>query len=91
MILTWVLKRVGNANDTSLQSVAIATGGAIIFRTDFRQTSALPHTIIISEAGIKPISENKKKKLFQKRQQVGKRFREIEFYEKSSNVKNVIK
>lgn len=57
------MKRVGNANETSLQSVAIATGGAMMFRTDFRQTKGIPQTINIIMAGTIPVSENKQQTL----------------------------
>lgn len=51
------LNRVGNANETSLQSVTITTGGAIIFRMDFKLTKAVTETTIINEAGRKSRSK----------------------------------
>lgn len=52
------LKRVGKANETSLQSVTMTTGGATIFRTHFSQTKAVPETASIQNAAVKEISRN---------------------------------
>lgn len=55
-ILTCDLNRVGKAKLDVLQSVAIATGGAMMFRTDLRHARAVPQTIIIIIAGTYPMS-----------------------------------
>lgn len=52
------LKRVGKANETSLQSVTMTTGGATIFRTHLSQTKAVPENANIHNAAVKEISRN---------------------------------